>query len=86
MKETHDEIMNSLQAKFGEDWSVIYKLALAQALTVHDYAQVFGLDGPKALALVSTVAKLISANHAHKAMSEIEEFLGNIDKLNLDDE
>lgn len=85
MKDTHEEIMSNLQRKFGEDWTTIYKLAISQALSIHDYANVFGLDGTKVLALVSTIVKLIKLNHEQKTQAEIEEFLNQVEKEDLEE-
>lgn len=85
MKEVHETIIQDLQDKFEENASLIYKLSVAQSLSIHDYATVFSLTGPEILAIASTIAKLISANHEQKAQDEIEKFLGEINKLGLDD-
>lgn len=85
MKDVHENIIQDLQEKFEENASLIYKLSVAQSLSIHDYATVFSLTGPEILAVTSTIAKLIGANHAQKAQDEIEKFLGEIDKIDLED-
>jgi hypothetical protein len=85
MKEVHEVIIKDLQDKFGDEWSPIYRLAVGHSLAIHDFATVFDLDSQKVLAIASTIAKLVGANHAQKAQDEIEKFLGEIDKANLDD-